>query len=53
MPPNGKLAPRDCSRYYISVAGIGYDAEIVYKLSSWMKINFGVAGYVWKPSANC
>jgi YegS/Rv2252/BmrU family lipid kinase len=33
-------------RYYISVAGIGYDAEIVYKLSSWMKTNFGVAGYV-------
>lgn len=35
-----------CSRYYISVAGIGYDAEVVYKLSSWMKTNFGVAGYV-------
>jgi len=35
-----------CCRYYISVAGIGYDAEIVYKLSSWMKTNFGVAGYV-------
>jgi diacylglycerol kinase (ATP) len=32
-------------RYYISVAGVGFDAEIVYKLSSWMKINFGVVGY--------
>ena len=24
----------------------GYDAEVVYKLSSWLKNNFGVAGYV-------
>jgi len=38
--------PQAFSRHYISVAGIGYDAEIVYKLSSWLKINFGVAGYV-------
>jgi YegS/Rv2252/BmrU family lipid kinase len=45
-PPHGELAPQACSRYYISVAGIGYDAEIVYKLSSWLKKNFGVAGYV-------
>jgi YegS/Rv2252/BmrU family lipid kinase len=45
-PPAGGLAPRACCRYYISVAGIGYDAEIVYKLSSWLKIDFGVAGYV-------
>ncbi len=45
-PPNGELAFQSCSRYYISVAGIGYDAEIVYKLSSRLKNNFGVAGYV-------
>jgi len=45
-PPSGGLAPRACSRHYISVAGIGYDAEIVYKLSWWLKTKFGVAGYV-------
>ena len=45
-PPNGELAFQSCSRYYISVAGIGYDAEIVNKLSSRLKNNFGVAGYV-------
>jgi YegS/Rv2252/BmrU family lipid kinase len=45
-PPSSGLAPRACSRHYISVAGIGYDAEIVYKLSWWLKTNFGVAGYV-------
>jgi YegS/Rv2252/BmrU family lipid kinase len=45
-PPEGELSPGACSRYYISVAGIGYDAEIVYRLSSWMKTNFGVTGYV-------
>ena len=43
---HGEPTPQTCSRYYISVAGIGYDAEIVYKLSPWLKINFGVAGYV-------
>ena len=45
-PPKGGESFQAGSRYYISVAGIGYDAEIVYKLSSWLKINFGVAGYV-------
>ncbi len=44
--PAGEPAPHACCRHYISVAGIGYDAQIVYKLSSWLKINFGVAGYV-------
>ena len=42
----GEHATQACSRYYISVAGVGYDAEIVYKLSAWLKKNFGVAGYV-------
>jgi YegS/Rv2252/BmrU family lipid kinase len=42
----GEIAPPGRSRYYISVAGVGYDAEIVYRLSSWLKTNFGVAGYV-------
>ena len=39
-------APKTCERYYISVAGVGYDAHIVYSLSPWLKKNFGVAGYV-------
>ncbi len=42
----GETDTKTCSRYYISVAGVGYDAEVVYQLSSWLKTNFGVAGYV-------
>lgn len=34
------------ARYYASVAGIGYDAQVVYKLSPWLKVRLGVAGYV-------
>jgi diacylglycerol kinase family enzyme len=45
-PSSNETAAQACSRHYISVAGIGYDAEIVYKLSPWLKTNFGVAGYV-------
>jgi YegS/Rv2252/BmrU family lipid kinase len=45
-PCYGEFAPHACSRYYISVAGIGYDAEVVYKLSYWVKRYFGVSGYV-------
>ena len=33
-------------RYFMSVAGIGYDAYVVYKLSSQMKLVWGVAGYI-------
>lgn len=33
-------------RYYISVAGIGFDAHVVYKLSTWLKTRLGVTGYV-------
>ncbi|MFZ0961497.1 MAG: diacylglycerol kinase family protein [Terriglobia bacterium] len=44
--PNGGPASHACCRHYISVAGIGYDAEIVYKLPAWLKDNFGVASYV-------
>lgn len=33
-------------RYYASVAGIGFDAHIVYKLSSQLKLGFGAVGYV-------
>ena len=34
------------SRYYATVAGIGFDAQIVYKLSPELKMGWGVAGYV-------
>jgi YegS/Rv2252/BmrU family lipid kinase len=34
------------TRYFVSVAGIGYDAHIVYKLSLEMKLSWGVAGYI-------
>jgi diacylglycerol kinase (ATP) len=33
-------------RYFVSVAGIGFDAHIVYKLSTELKMSWGVAGYV-------
>jgi diacylglycerol kinase (ATP) len=42
----GAASPQSMSRYYVSVAGVGYDAEVVYKLSPWLKKNFGVTGYV-------
>lgn len=42
----GIPSPQASSRYYVSVAGVGYDAEVVYKLSPWLKKNFGVVGYV-------
>jgi diacylglycerol kinase family enzyme len=45
-PSAGNPATETRCRHYISVAGIGYDAHIVYKLSPWLKINLGVAGYV-------
>ena len=44
--PAGESTPQSNSRYYVSVAGVGYDAHIVYKLSPWLKINLGVTGYV-------
>jgi len=34
------------TRYFVSVAGIGFDAHVVYKLSLEMKLSWGVAGYV-------
>ena len=44
--PAGGLPPQARCRYYTSVAGIGYDAHVVYELSSWLKYKLGVAGYV-------
>lgn len=39
-------AAHAASRYYASVAGIGFDAHVVHKLSPQLKLGFGVAGYV-------
>jgi diacylglycerol kinase (ATP) len=33
-------------RYFVSIAGIGFDAHIVYKLANELKLSWGVAGYV-------
>lgn len=41
-PPPGLMA----ARYFMTVAGVGYDAHVVYKLSLQMKLAWGVAGYV-------
>jgi len=44
---NGAPAQKEqATRYFISVAGVGYDAHIVYKLSLQMKLSWGVAGYI-------
>jgi YegS/Rv2252/BmrU family lipid kinase len=45
-PPPLSASSQACCRYYTCVAGIGYDAHIVYKLSPWLKIHLGVTGYV-------
>ena len=34
------------TRYFMTVAGIGYDAYVVHKLSLQMKLSWGVAGYI-------
>jgi YegS/Rv2252/BmrU family lipid kinase len=45
--PNGVAAQNGPStRYFVTVAGIGYDAQVVYKLSLKMKLSWGVAGYI-------
>ena len=33
-------------RYFMTVAGIGFDAHVVYKLSPEMKLSWGVSGYI-------
>jgi diacylglycerol kinase (ATP) len=35
-------------RYFVSVAGIGFDAHIVYRLSFPLKMDWGVAGYIFE-----
>jgi diacylglycerol kinase family enzyme len=34
------------TRYFMTVAGIGFDAHVVHKLSLEMKLSWGVAGYI-------
>ena len=47
VSPNGAPSQNgSSSRYFISVAGVGYDAHVVYKLSLKMKLSWGVAGYI-------
>ncbi len=41
-------SPPIARRYFISVAGIGFDAHIVYRLSNKLKMSWGVAGYVFE-----
>jgi YegS/Rv2252/BmrU family lipid kinase len=44
---NGAPAQNEpATRHFMSVAGIGYDAHVVYKLSLGMKLSWGVAGYI-------
>lgn len=44
---NGALAESERAvRYFLTVAGIGFDAHVVYKLSPEMKLSWGVAGYI-------
>ena len=44
---NGAPAEKEQAiRYFMTVAGIGYDAHVVYKLSPEMKLSWGVSGYI-------
>lgn len=40
-------APRN-ARYFLSVAGVGFDAYVVHNLGWDFKRDFGVTAYVWK-----
>ena len=45
--PNGPSVQNgSATRYFMTVAGIGYDAYVVYKLSLEMKLAWGVLGYI-------
>jgi YegS/Rv2252/BmrU family lipid kinase len=45
-PNGGRSQDGSSTRYFISVAGVGYDAQVVYKLSLKMKLSWGVVGYI-------
>jgi YegS/Rv2252/BmrU family lipid kinase len=42
----GSEAPK--RRYFLSVAGVGFDAHVVYRLSTPMKMSWGVVGYIFE-----
>ncbi|HEY6292726.1 MAG TPA: diacylglycerol kinase family protein [Terriglobia bacterium] len=46
--PNGALPPSQDFRYFLSVAGVGFDAYIIQRLGWDLKREFGVAAYVWE-----
>ena len=48
-PPVGSPGSADTQRqqrYFVSVAGVGFDAHVVYKLTSEFKMSWGVVAYV-------
>ena len=45
--PEEQVAPQDC-RYFLSVAGVGFDAYVIHHLGWDFKKGFGVAAYVWE-----
>ncbi len=46
--PTGAPVSEATRRYFLSVAGVGFDAHIIVKLSSSFKMSWGVAAYVWE-----
>lgn len=42
-PSNGA---QTIERYFLSVAGVGFDAYVIYRLGAQFKMSFGVAAYV-------
>jgi YegS/Rv2252/BmrU family lipid kinase len=45
---NGEAIADKGQRFFLSVAGIGFDAYIVYKLSAAFKMSLGVVAYGWE-----
>ena len=45
---NGQPVANQEQRFFLSVAGIGFDAYIVYKLSMAFKMSLGVVAYGWE-----
>ena len=41
-------APQPRQRYFLSVAGAGFDAHVVYKLATTFKLAWGVPAYAWE-----
>jgi diacylglycerol kinase (ATP) len=41
-------SPTPAARYFLSVAGVGYDAYVVHSLSQHFKDSFGVVAYGWE-----